>query len=43
MHSVAGGRQTFLKLGSTSAGFGGCLNFFESQDSQILVLESFDL
>ena len=30
-------RLTFLKLGLTSASFGGCvLNSFESQDSQIL-------
>ena len=32
--SFAGGRLTFLKLDSTSAGFGGCVwKFFESQDS----------
>jgi len=32
--------MTFLKLSLTSAGFGGCvLNFFESQDSQILAYQ----
>ena len=36
--SFAGGRLTFLKLGSASAGFGGCVwnFFFESQGNQIL-------
>ena len=38
--SFAGGRLTFLKLGLTSAGFGGCVCIFvESQDSQILTFQ----
>ena len=39
--SFAGGRLTFLKLGSTSVGFfSGCvLNFFEIQESQILAFK----
>jgi len=37
VRSFAGGCLTFLKLGSTSASFGGCVwNFFWKPDCQIL-------
>ena len=47
VRSFVGSRVTFLRLGSTSAGFGGCVwNFLKAKGSQIFAFhcdESFHL